>query len=147
MGAEAQSEPSSSLGISLVPLRFGRTTQRFKAPSSPASRTQDSTSRIATWQSGQPQLCSSLAQTRSVSSSRLTPRNIQQPQTTFTLHASIKALTLYPEVQKKAQAQIDSVCGTDRLPSLADRPNLAYIDAIIKEVARWHILGPFGELF
>ncbi|KAH8806686.1 cytochrome P450 [Flagelloscypha sp. PMI_526] len=63
--------------------------------------------------------------------------------TTFTIHASIKALMLFPETQKKAQAQIDAVCG-DRPPTMADRPELSYIDAILKEVSRWHILGPFG---
>jgi hypothetical protein len=50
---------------------------------------------------------------------------------------------MYPEVQKKAQAVIDNAIG-HRLPTMADRPQLAYIDAIIKEVSRWHMLGPFG---
>lgn len=51
---------------------------------------------------------------------------------------------MYPEVQKKAQAEIDNAIG-HRLPTMADRPQLAYIDAIIKEVSRWHMLGPFGK--
>ncbi|KAJ2920115.1 hypothetical protein MD484_g266, partial [Candolleomyces efflorescens] len=63
--------------------------------------------------------------------------------TTFTLHAAVKALMMYPEKQKKAQEVIDNAIG-HRLPTMADRPQLAYIDAIIKEVSRWHMLGPFG---
>ncbi|RXW21706.1 hypothetical protein EST38_g4157 [Candolleomyces aberdarensis] len=64
--------------------------------------------------------------------------------TTFTLHAAVKALMMYPEVQKKAQAVIDNAIG-HRLPTMADRPQLAYIDAIIKEVSRWFMLGPFDS--
>ncbi|TEB27129.1 cytochrome P450 [Coprinellus micaceus] len=63
--------------------------------------------------------------------------------TTFTLHAALKALLLNPDVQKKAQAQLDSVCG-HRLPTMDDRPKLDYLDAILKETSRWHLLGPFG---
>lgn len=33
-------------------------------------------------------------------------------------------LILYPDVQKKAQQEIDTVVGRDRLPSLQDRPKL-----------------------
>ncbi len=54
------------------------------------------------------------------------------------------AITLSPSVQRKAQAEIDSVVGTDRLPNSADRKNLPYIDAIVKEVLRWHPVGPLG---
>ncbi|EIN09519.1 cytochrome P450 [Punctularia strigosozonata HHB-11173 SS5] len=53
-------------------------------------------------------------------------------------------MTLYPDIQKKAQAEIDSVVGTDRLPTLADRPNLPYTDALVKEVFRWHPVAPQG---
>lgn len=63
--------------------------------------------------------------------------------TTFTLHAATKAMLLNQDVQRKAQAELDSVLG-HRLPTMADRPNLPYIDAILKETSRWHLLGPFG---
>ena len=43
----------------------------------------------------------------------------------------------YPEVMKKAQADIDQVVGSDQLPSLNDRPDLPYIDCILKEVWRF----------
>ncbi|KAJ4267248.1 hypothetical protein NW762_003351 [Fusarium torreyae] len=54
------------------------------------------------------------------------------------------AMKLYPEVQKKAQEEIDRVVGSDRLPVSADRPNLPYIDAIAKEVLRWYPVAPMG---
>ena len=53
-------------------------------------------------------------------------------------------MSLYPEVQKKAQAQLDAVVGPDRLPEFADRARLPYIDAIVKEILRWHPVGPMG---
>jgi len=40
-------------------------------------------------------------------------------------------------VWKRAQAEIDAVVGTDRLPEFDDRPSLPYVDAIIREVLRW----------
>ena len=51
-------------------------------------------------------------------------------------------MALYPEVQKKAQAEIDSMVGPHRLPDFEDRPSLPYIDAIVKESMRWHLVLP-----
>ena len=42
----------------------------------------------------------------------------------------------HPEVAKKAQGEIERVLGKDQLPTLADRPDLPYIDCIVKEVMR-----------
>ena len=56
-------------------------------------------------------------------------------------------MALYPEVQKKAQAEIDSVVGQNRLPDFHDRPSLPYINAIVKESSRWNLVLPFGRLF
>lgn len=53
-------------------------------------------------------------------------------------------MTLYPEVMKKAQAEIDSVIGNDRLPTLEDRQYLPYLDALTKEVFRWNVVAPIG---
>jgi cytochrome P450 len=44
-----------------------------------------------------------------------------------------------PEVQKKALEEITRVVGTDRLPTLEDRPHLPYITAIVKETYRWEL--------
>ena len=43
----------------------------------------------------------------------------------------------HPEVAKKAQIEIDRVVGLGLLPTLDDRPNLKYIDCILKEVLRY----------
>jgi cytochrome P450 len=51
---------------------------------------------------------------------------------------------MYPEVLKKAHEEVDRVVGTGRLPTLADRDNLPYIDAIVKEVLRWNVVVPTG---
>lgn len=42
----------------------------------------------------------------------------------------------HPEVVKKAQAEIDKVIGNDQLPTLNDRPDLPYIEYILKEAMR-----------
>lgn len=54
------------------------------------------------------------------------------------------ALTLYPDVQRRAQAELDSVVGRDRLPTFEDRPRLPYIDAMCKELLRWRMVSPLG---
>lgn len=51
----------------------------------------------------------------------------------------------YPEVQKKAHAELTVVVGTDCLPEFSDRVNLPYINAIILEVLRWQPVANFGE--
>ena len=53
-------------------------------------------------------------------------------------------MALNPEVQKKAQAEIDAAVGTDRLPTFSDRPSLPYVDAIMSEVLRWSAPLPLG---
>ncbi|KIY50214.1 cytochrome P450 [Fistulina hepatica ATCC 64428] len=57
-------------------------------------------------------------------------------QTVSALHSFILAMIAYPEVQKKAQKEIDEVVGCGRLPDLDDRDSLPYIDAIVKELFR-----------
>ena len=59
----------------------------------------------------------------------------------------ILAMTLHPEVVRKAQAEIDSVIGADRLPQLSDRPSLPYLDAVIKETLRWNVAAPLSKHF
>ncbi|KAF8263545.1 cytochrome P450 [Lactarius quietus] len=54
------------------------------------------------------------------------------------------ALIMFPEVQKRAQEEIDSVISRDRLPTYDDKPRLPYIEAISKELLRWHIVTPLG---
>ncbi|GJE84890.1 cytochrome P450 [Phanerochaete sordida] len=54
------------------------------------------------------------------------------------------AMTLYPDVQKRAQAELDAVVGTDRLPTLDDREQLPYMRALVSEVLRWNPIAPLG---
>ena len=49
----------------------------------------------------------------------------------------VMALAKHPEIQKKAQVEIDAVCGPDRAPQFSDFDNLPYINCIIKEGLRW----------
>jgi len=54
------------------------------------------------------------------------------------------AMVKFPEIQKKAQAEIDRIVGRGRLPTFADRAELPYIDCVIKETLRWKIISPLG---
>ncbi|GKT97061.1 cytochrome P450 oxidoreductase [Colletotrichum tofieldiae] len=51
---------------------------------------------------------------------------------------------VYPEVQQKAQAEVDRVVGQERLPNIHDLEKLPYIEAVAKELMRWHPIGPMG---
>ncbi|KAI9465876.1 cytochrome P450 [Lactarius psammicola] len=53
-----------------------------------------------------------------------------------TLTTFFLAMTLHPEAQKRAQAELDVVVG-DRLPTFADKDSLPYVTALMKEVLRW----------
>ncbi|PPQ95404.1 hypothetical protein CVT26_008250 [Gymnopilus dilepis] len=64
--------------------------------------------------------------------------------TVSTLASFILAIVLHPEVQSRAQEELDCVVGRDRLPDFSDRPSLPYISAIVKEVLRWNPVAPFG---
>lgn len=57
-------------------------------------------------------------------------------------------MTLYPHVQARAQAEVDSVIGPagQRLPSFSDRPDLPYVEAIVLELLRWNPAVPLGRL-
>ena len=50
----------------------------------------------------------------------------------------------HPEVQSAGQAEVDQVIGIERLPTMADRPLLPYVNAIVKEVMRWGPVVPGG---
>lgn len=56
-------------------------------------------------------------------------------------------MTLYPDVQRKAQAEIDAVVGHDRLPDFQDRERLPYVTALYSEVLRWLPSVPQGQLY
>ncbi|EUC31172.1 hypothetical protein COCCADRAFT_101997 [Bipolaris zeicola 26-R-13] len=64
--------------------------------------------------------------------------------TVASLYAFILAMILYPDVQKKAQQEIDTVVGNGRLPQFEDRDQLPYVNAIVSEVFRWHPVAPLA---
>ena len=53
-----------------------------------------------------------------------------------TLYVFILAITLYPDVAKKAQEELDSVLDGERLPTFDDQESLPYITCIMKECLR-----------
>ncbi|KAJ3794923.1 cytochrome P450 [Lentinula aff. detonsa] len=60
------------------------------------------------------------------------------------LSTFVLAMVLHPQVFKKAQAEMDSVIGSDRLPTFEDRSSLPYLECVIKEVCRWNVPIPLG---
>jgi cytochrome P450 len=54
------------------------------------------------------------------------------------------AMLVYPDVQRKAQAEIDLVIGHDRLPEFGDVPQLPYVQGVAKECLRWLPVAPIG---
>lgn len=58
--------------------------------------------------------------------------------------AIVQALIKNPEVQSKAQAEIDAIVGQDRSPQWSDRDSLPYINMIVKEGHRWRPILPLG---
>ncbi|PHH61250.1 hypothetical protein CDD81_628 [Ophiocordyceps australis] len=64
--------------------------------------------------------------------------------TVSTLQSFVLAMVMFPEVQRKAQNELDCVVGTDRLPEITDRDNLPYIKALVSETHRWHPIAPTG---
>ncbi|PBL03463.1 cytochrome P450 [Armillaria gallica] len=64
--------------------------------------------------------------------------------TVSTILSVILAFLLYPEVQAKAQAELDAVVGHARLPNFDDRAQLPYINAVVLEALRWNPVVPMG---
>jgi len=60
-----------------------------------------------------------------------------------TLHTFVLAMLLYPDVQSRALAEINVVCG-DNIPTFEHRPALPYIEAICREILRWQPIVPLG---
>lgn len=74
----------------------------------------------------------------------------------------IYTMLMYPDVQKKAQEELDRVVGRDRLPTIAEwvfplacmssaltysyfsYPDLPYLNALVQEVHRWRPVAPMA---
>ncbi|KDR82002.1 hypothetical protein GALMADRAFT_60016 [Galerina marginata CBS 339.88] len=63
--------------------------------------------------------------------------------TVSALRSFILLMTLHPDIQRRAQEDIDSVA-PNRLPTIDDYESLPYIRAIVKETVRWAPVAPVG---
>ncbi|KAJ9577487.1 hypothetical protein L9F63_005988 [Diploptera punctata] len=63
---------------------------------------------------------------------------------TATLTFATAFLLNYPYVQVKMQEELDAVIGRDRLPTLDDRINLPYCEAVLRETMRKETLVPLS---
>ena len=52
----------------------------------------------------------------------------------------------YPEVQQKAQEEVDRVAGRDSLPTWDQKDDLHYIHALTYEVMRFADIAPFAGI-
>lgn len=66
--------------------------------------------------------------------------------TSSTLYGFVQAMILFPSVQKCAQAELDRVVGSARLPTMDDEPRLQYIRGCVKESLRWMPTAIMGGL-
>ncbi|KAJ3553206.1 hypothetical protein NM688_g3738 [Phlebia brevispora] len=64
--------------------------------------------------------------------------------TVSSVYSFFLAMVLYPDVQKRAQAEIDNVIGHDGLPTFEDRERLPYVSALCSEVLGWMPVAPLG---
>lgn len=57
--------------------------------------------------------------------------------TSNTLYGFVQAMGLFPEVQQKAQEEIDKIVGHERMPNMDDEPKMQYIRGCVKESLWW----------
>ena len=73
-------------------------------------------------------------------------------------------MVLHPDVQERAQDEIDRIIGNERLPDFSDKDSLPYVEQVLQEcrrfggldefilqplltimLRRWHPVVPLGE--
>ncbi|XP_029002034.1 cytochrome P450 2J5-like [Betta splendens] len=64
--------------------------------------------------------------------------------TTTTLKWALSYMLYYPHIQERVQAEIDAVVGSSRQPSVSDRDNMPYTNAVIHEIQRLGDIFPLG---
>ncbi|KAK1230180.1 hypothetical protein PQX77_006724 [Marasmius sp. AFHP31] len=56
----------------------------------------------------------------------------------------VAAMVVFPEVQVRAQKELDQVVGPSRLPDFEDRENLPFLNAVLSETLRWNPVTPMS---
>ncbi|KAK5727913.1 hypothetical protein LTR17_012336 [Elasticomyces elasticus] len=64
--------------------------------------------------------------------------------TASTLSSFVQAMIAFPEVQRKAHAEIDAIIGDARIPQWSDYNSLPYVATVVKETMRWRPTAPLG---
>ncbi|XP_072036991.1 cytochrome P450 2U1-like [Amphiura filiformis] len=64
--------------------------------------------------------------------------------TALTLRWAMLYMALNPTIQKNVHDEIDEAVGRNRLPKLADKPNLQYAQAVLLEIQRMASISRFG---
>ena len=66
--------------------------------------------------------------------------------TSNTLYGFVQAMVLFPEVQQKAQEEIDKIVGHERMPNMDDEPKMQYNRGCVKESLRWMPTAIVGSI-
>ncbi|XP_073332389.1 cytochrome P450 2J4-like [Pagrus major] len=64
--------------------------------------------------------------------------------TTTTLHWGMLYMIYYPPIQERIQAEIDAVVGSSRQPSMTDRDDMPYTNAVVHEIQRMGNIIPLN---
>ncbi|KIJ60578.1 hypothetical protein HYDPIDRAFT_117119 [Hydnomerulius pinastri MD-312] len=64
--------------------------------------------------------------------------------TVSALASFILLMSLYPDAQRHAQAEIDEAVGKNRLPTWVDEESLPYVSSVVKEVLRFSPVARLG---